>query len=98
MAATQSVTPASQLPLMPPQPAAPQPHPSSIQLQGQGLPQPHNPVLAAAFYQAVRDENGGNSGVNMDDIRNMMMSQDRSAVHSRNRNAPQQFPDPSQQQ
>ena len=63
------------------------------------LPKPDNPVLYSAFYQAVRDQNtSGKTGVDMDDIRNVMMSQGRSAVGSRNRNPLPPFPGSFQQQ
>ena len=50
---------------------------------------PDNPVLETAFYQAMNQDNtSANTSLTMDDIRNVILSQGRSAVASRGR-APQ---------
>ena len=66
-------------------PSQPVPQPRVNPGTGNIVP-PDNPILASALYQAMANEgDGANTGLTMDDLHNMMITQGRSVVASRGR-------------
>ena len=54
------------------------------------IQQPQNPFLQASLYEAMKDQ-GGDGGVTMDDLGNVMLAQGRSIMRYRGPNASDQI-------